>query len=256
MLGNVPINEVFYRNDGLVSPGDWVELVNAGDDPVDLAGWAFRDTQDRNLHVIGDMVLAPGEFLVLMADPEAFLLTYPECSFDPDPFQFGLSADGEVLRLYDPLGTQVDYVPYLPVAPWPEEPANDGWSLSLLSPERDNSRPESWSATPNGGTPGLPNNGEPPWSPGYSLDLERVYPNPAETSVTASVLVNPGGACVFRVFDLAGREVLNPVSTTMNAGVHSVTLDVGSLPSGLYFLQVSYAGLRRSVRFTRLNAAP
>jgi hypothetical protein len=255
-LGIVPINEVFYRNDGLISPGDWVELVNAGTDSVDLAGWAFRDTQDRNLHVIGDIILAPGDFLILMANPEAFFLTYPDCPSDPDPFQFGLSADGEILRLYNPLGVQVDYVPYLPVAPWPEEPANDGWSLSLLSPDRDNSRPESWTATPGGGTPGLTNNSDPPWSPGYSLDLQRLCPNPAGAFVTASVLVNPGGSCVFRVYDLAGREVLPPLSTTVNAGMHSVTFDVGSLPSGLYFLQVSYAGMRRAVRFTRLNGAP
>lgn len=254
--GMVPINEVFYRNDGIMTPGDWVELVNAGEDPVDLAGWSFRDTQDRNLHVIGDIMLAPGEFLVLLSDPEAFFLTYPECPFDPDPFQYGLSADGEILRLYNSLGAQVDYVPYLPVAPWPEEPANDGWSLSLLSPERDNSRPESWASTQNGGTPGLPNNSDPPWSPGFSLDLYRLYPNPTAGPITALFLVNPGGVCVFRVFDLAGREALPPICMTANAGANSVSLDTGSLPSGLYFLQVSYAGMRRSTRFTILNGGP
>lgn len=102
----------------------------------------------------------------------------------------------------------------------------------------------------------MQNNGDPPWSPGYSLDLLRLYPNPAGGSVTACVLVNPGGACVFRVFDLTGREVLPPISTIVNAGVHSLALDVGPLPSGLYFLQVSFAGMRRSIRFTRLNGAP
>lgn len=255
-MGAVTVNEIFYRDDGMFAPGDWVELVNAGGDSVDLSGWALRDTQDRNLHVMGDIVLAPGDFLVLMTDPDAFFATYPECPFDPDPLPFGLSAQGEIMRLYDPLGTQADYVPYLPVSPWPEEPANDGWSLSLLSPERDNSRPESWTATRNGGTPGMPNNSDPPWSPGFSLELFGVHPNPATTFVTARVLVNPGGACVVRVFDLAGREVLPPFPVAVNAGVHDMTVEVGSLPSGLYFLQVSFAGMRRSVGFTRLNGAP
>ncbi len=254
--GSIVINEVFYRNGDLIAPDDWVELYNAGAEAVDLGGWAFRDTQDRNLHVISDIVLDPGAYLVLRQNPEAFINTYRDCNADPDPFQFGLSAEGEILRLYDHLGNQVDYVPYLPFHPWPSEPADGGWSLALSSPERDNSDPASWTAIPDGGTPGLSNSSDPPWTPDYTLDLFSLHPNPATSFASASVLVYPGGACVLRVFDLAGREAMPPLELDLNAGTHSVAVEVEALPSGVYFLQISYAGMQRALRFIKTGGAP
>lgn len=251
--GNVVINEVFYRNGDTVRPGDWIELANPGPDPVNLGGWAFRDSQDRNLHVLGDIVLPPGGFLVLLGDPLSFYYSYPPCPVDPRPFQFGLSADGETLRLYDYLGTQVDYVPYLPVAPWPSEPAQGGWSLSLISLERDNSNPLSWGATPDGGTPGLPNGSSPPWAPGYVLSVESVAPNPASGFITVNFSATPGGACSFTVVDLAGRVVTGPTILQVTPGLHSVALDVGTLPSGLYFIAVSRAGITDTASFVKLG---
>jgi hypothetical protein len=254
--GNVIINEVFYRNGQYVRPGDWVELFNAGGNPVHLGGWAFRDTPDRNLHVIGDIILAPGEFIVLRQDPIAFFNTYPDCPVDPRPISFGLSSDGETLRLYNHLGMQADYVPYLPVSPWPEEPADGGWSLALISPERDGSKPSSWFAIPDGGTPGLPNNSAPPWAPGFDLTIERLFPNPVEHYVSVELNTKPGGECVFRVFDMAGRVVAGPVHTSLPVGQHSLALDVSRLPAGAYFFQISYAGLSRAARFIKLESSP
>lgn len=252
--GTVVINEVFYRNGDYVKPGDWIELTNAGEEPVNLGGWAFRDTPDRNLHVIGDMILLPGEFLVLREEPGPFHSTYPDChSVDPRPFQFGLSSGGEILRLYNYLGVQVDYVPYLPVPPWPTEPGDGGWSLALISPGRDGADPGSWFAVPDGGTPGLPNNAPPPWSQSFSLTVETLFPNPTSGFITAEVHISPGGPAVFRVFDLKGRLVSGPVEFEALRGVHSVAFNMTGFPPGIYFLTGAHAGMRVSGKFTLLR---
>ncbi len=254
--GDIVINEVFYRNGDYIRPGDWIELVNAGDEPVNLAGWSIRDTQDRNLLVLGDETVPAGGFLVIIGDPEAFGRFYPACPTLCKPLYFGLSAEGETLRLYDALGNMADYVPYKPVRPWPIEPAEGGWSLSLVSPERDNSLPSSWRATPNGGTPGLSNDEPPLWTPRTIFSMGGVTPNPAFDRITVRLFAPPGGPCVLRIFDLAGRVAAGPEEIAIGPAAQDFSMDIGGLPPGLYFVHAAYAGLQRSSAFVRLAGAP
>ncbi|MFI9051957.1 lamin tail domain-containing protein [Streptomyces sp. NPDC053427] len=63
----VRINEV-ESSEG--SPGDWVEIVNAGTAAVDVSGWVVKDNDDGHSYKIGkDTKLAPGAFLALDVDP-------------------------------------------------------------------------------------------------------------------------------------------------------------------------------------------
>lgn len=71
------------------TPGDWVELYNAGGAAVDLAGWTLRDNDDTHLHTIpAGTTIAAGGFVVL----------------DEASFGFGLGGADSV-RLYQPGGT-------------------------------------------------------------------------------------------------------------------------------------------------------
>lgn len=84
-------------NDG--APGDWVELHNTGDAPVDLSDFTFKDNDDSHAYVFPQgTVVAPGAFLVL------------------DELQKGSSAPGfdfglgkaDSARLFDSGGALVD----------------------------------------------------------------------------------------------------------------------------------------------------
>ena len=84
-------------NDG--APGDWVELHNTGDAPVDLSDFTFKDNDDSHAYVLPQgTVVAPGAFLVL------------------DELQKGSSAPGfdfglgkaDSARLFDSGGALVD----------------------------------------------------------------------------------------------------------------------------------------------------
>lgn len=79
---------------------DWIELFNAGDAPVSLAGWRLTDdAADPDLWTFPDVTLGAGSHLVVFAsgknrvDPAGELHT-----------NFRLSADGEYLALLEPNG--------------------------------------------------------------------------------------------------------------------------------------------------------
>lgn len=95
------LNEIVY-DDAATGLPDQVELYNAGDSDVDLAGWTISDDKrDGTGRAPEGTVLAPGEFLVLVKDVD---------------FPFGLGKGDEVV-LTDPSGTEVDAYAYENTAP-------------------------------------------------------------------------------------------------------------------------------------------
>ncbi|MEM9825989.1 MAG: lamin tail domain-containing protein [Planctomycetota bacterium] len=91
---------------------DWIEIFNAGNESLDLGGWALTDdpTEPDQWRFPATTTLGPGEFLVVFAsgkdrtDPGGNLHT-----------NFRLSADGEYLGLLTPdLAIADQYAPTLP----------------------------------------------------------------------------------------------------------------------------------------------
>ena len=86
---SVVINEVESNGDDT----DWVELMNTGDEAIDLSGYYLRDNDDsRTDRLVDGTVLAAGALMVLEG----------ETATDPD-FTFGLGGADEV-RLFAPDG--------------------------------------------------------------------------------------------------------------------------------------------------------
>jgi hypothetical protein len=86
---DVVVNEVESSGG---SPGDWVELYNAGTGTADLSGWVFKDADDTHSYVLpAGTGLAAGAYLVL----------------DEATFGFGLGG-GDSARLFDAGGNVVD----------------------------------------------------------------------------------------------------------------------------------------------------
>ncbi|NOY27691.1 MAG: hypothetical protein GXP62_17640 [Oligoflexia bacterium] len=84
---------------------DWVELFNAGDEDVDLAGWTITDDLSQpDKHVLGDLLLPAGGLLVLYADGDT--------DYGVLHLGFSLHADGEELGIYDPDGRPIDLLSY------------------------------------------------------------------------------------------------------------------------------------------------
>ncbi len=91
---------------------DWIELYNAGDLPVDLAGWSLTDEADRpSKWVFPSTNIGPGQFLIVFASGKDRRVPGHPLHTD-----FGLSASGDYLALVKP-DRQTPATEYAPAYP-------------------------------------------------------------------------------------------------------------------------------------------
>jgi hypothetical protein len=98
-LGAVVINEI------LAYPGagqsDWIELHNTTDGPIDVGGWFVSDdgADLQRYEIATGTVIGPGGYLLLVQDETFGNAGDPGCRV-----LFGLSRDGETVRLHSGVG--------------------------------------------------------------------------------------------------------------------------------------------------------
>jgi len=155
---SVVINEINYNSSDSFDPEDWVELHNPTNETIAIGLWEFKDDNDDHVFTLSEnMVLSPGQYLVLCKDADVFSELFPNVSNFVGDLGFGLSASGDLVRLFDSNGSMVDIVEYDDDDPWPTLADGSGPTLELKHPSLDNSLWENWSASDGNGTPGAMN---------------------------------------------------------------------------------------------------
>ncbi|HUF63679.1 MAG TPA: lamin tail domain-containing protein [Verrucomicrobiales bacterium] len=136
----IVINEIMFQPPSGDRSGEYIEIINRGDDPVDLSEWEFTEgvifTFNRGT------TLEPGDFLVIAASVASVSADKVAGEFDGS-----LSDSGGRIRLVDASGNLVDQVDYRPGGAWPRLAAGGGSSLELIHPDMDNSLPSAWRAS-------------------------------------------------------------------------------------------------------------
>ncbi|MEZ4702208.1 MAG: T9SS type A sorting domain-containing protein [Rhodothermales bacterium] len=79
------------------------------------------------------------------------------------------------------------------------------------------------------------------------LALYQSFPNPAHRSARIVFELEAPGPARLEVFDVLGRRVASLADGRMPAGLHEVTFETGSLPSGIYMYRLD-AGDRTATR--------
>ncbi len=98
----VMINEVAWRGSRASSADEWIELLNATDQPIDLDGWLLTDGNDLGVLLQGS--LSPHAYFLLERDDDQSV-----ADVAADVIYSGsLSDDGETLQLLDAYGIVVD----------------------------------------------------------------------------------------------------------------------------------------------------
>jgi hypothetical protein len=100
----VIINEVAWAGTLASTSDEWIELLNPGSDPIDLAGWTLTDDGDINVKLLG--LLPPGAYYLIERSDDETISNITADRIYPG----ALANDGERLRLIDPSGTEIDVV--------------------------------------------------------------------------------------------------------------------------------------------------
>jgi len=223
-------SEILY-NDTLTTTGEFLEIYNPGTEAVDLEGYSLAAAVDFSFPA-GATIPAGGTVLVAKTAANFPAATVPVYEWTDGR----LRNEGEVIHLFDANGLLVDFVRYNNHLPWPEGDSLQGRSIELVSGLLDNHFATSWKPSEEvGGTPGDVS------EPSATVVLENtlqmvVYPNPAHDVVNVAVK-GVEGACVVRVVDMMGREVLQQRMDAATA-VRQFTLTLGCIPAGQYYIVV------------------
>jgi hypothetical protein len=256
----IVINEINYNPSVEVPSEDWVELYNTGDEAIDLSGWVLRDDNDDHTFTLpsGTMIDADG-YLVLCRDAAAFAAVFPAVGSTVGSFIFGLSNNGDTVRLFDSGGVLVDVVVYDDEYPWPEASDGDGSTLSLKNPESDNGYFAHWVASTGSGTPGEQND---IYSVGVEDDagmlptvfaLGQNYPNPFN-GVTTIPFSLPGDEHVTAtVHSLTGQRVATLIDARLEPGNHVVMFRPEGLASGIYLVHITAGNFRAGRRMVYIK---
>ena len=243
------INEINYNSHNDFECGDWVEFYNPADEEIDITNWYFSDGNDAHKFIFPDGTIIPADgYLVLSDDLNAFGKFFPDVKNVIGTMDFGLSASGELIRLYDNNGILVDSLNYDDKSPWPEEADGDGHSASLISWELDNSLGRNWAASKTYGTPGAPNDflvGISEGSDNNSYGM-LIYPQPAESYVYIRLpeIVNTPK---ISIIDITGNIAV--AKTEINNSGDLIKVDISGLVSGVYFITIRDGAVKYKSRF-------
>lgn len=103
-VSNIVINEINS------SPDDWVELMNIGDNEMDLSGYEIRDNSNDHRFKFNDgTTLDSGELMVVEANTNGLIYDDQAKSYIPGEFQAAIGiGSGDAIRLYDENGQLID----------------------------------------------------------------------------------------------------------------------------------------------------
>ncbi len=222
----IVINEINYKSGSVVDANDWIELHNPNSSYLDISNWIFKDNKDSNQFLFPDGTsIEPNGYLVVVRDSADFENAFPEVTNFMGEFSFGLSSNGDAVRIYNSSLELQDEVYFLPISPWPVCANGYGPSLELLSPELDNALPLSWRCLSDYGSPGVINLATA--IDEYSREEIFIYPNPVSDYLNISGLKEDMYA---QVFDLGGELLVEKRV--------SDRLYLGGLKTGIYILRL------------------
>lgn len=133
---------------------EFLELINIGEEALDLSGARFHDGVDFQFP--DNILLQAGQRIVVAGRVESFELRYGAGVFVAGEFQGNLDNAGETVRLRDPSGENVLVFAY--EEDWHAEAISQGCSLEVLDPrngEYEIKQARQWTASRSvHGTPG------------------------------------------------------------------------------------------------------
>jgi hypothetical protein len=102
------ITEVMYDP---VRGGEWIELYNPDDAPVDLKGWKLYDGASHNISA-NALLLGAGEYIILADDKNAFVSAFSDITTTIVDIVTAFNNDGDTIILRNASGADISQMSY------------------------------------------------------------------------------------------------------------------------------------------------
>jgi len=155
-IENIIVSEINYNSKGSADAGEWVELHNTTNNNISVSQWHFQDGDDlHNYTIPAGTFIKANDYLVLANTKQKFKKIYPNVTNVVDSFNFGLSNNGEHLRLYDnKLYPKFSMNYHSENYGWPALPNGHGYTLEYNKVNNDFSDKVNWGIGCKLGSPG------------------------------------------------------------------------------------------------------
>ncbi len=233
------INEINYKSSDDFNASDWVELYNPNTSSIDISNWKIKDENDTNVFIIpdGTTINADG-YLVFVKDASDFSSVFPQITDYIGDLDFGFGGSDSV-RLFNENNILQDEVAYLSDSPWPNCADETGNTLELITPDLDNSLPQSWDCINPNGSPNAINSSSLS-ADDLSTNKVVIYPNPVQNTIYISGINGPSK---IQVYSVLGQLVIDKSITN--------SFDVSQLNHGVYYLKIIDANKQSLLSFIK-----
>ena len=234
----VQFTEINYNNElSSVNAGDWVELRNNSNLPIDITGYTFKDAKNDNVFTFPALTLNAGSYLVLNNDLALFENRHPMVENRIGTFAFGIDSE-DALRLYDASNRLITSVLFGGTNSWANKPSYEDYTLEYAYQNgyTDPNSASSWFVGCIGGSPGRAFTQCPELPTGEILNI---YPNPTQgvLQVAFDNSTNTSNLTDIFIFDIHGKLVQSK-TVFSEENVVGVQLELSELQHGVYFIRL------------------
>ncbi|MBL7014279.1 MAG: CotH kinase family protein [Candidatus Marinimicrobia bacterium] len=241
------INELLAKNDDVIVDeygeyDDWIEIVNFGENPVELDGYYLTDNSSNFTKwsfPISNIVIEPNEYLIVWTDnddEQGDLHT-----------NFKLSASGEFIALVSPDGsTIIDSITF-------------GQQTADISFGRVETDQDVWDfLTPTPGTINQSLNTIESSILALNPKLGLPYPNPFNPIVDIPFFINKKEHIQLSIINILGEHIIDLVNENKNIGTYNIQWNGSNnmneiCPSGIYFIILETESIVNSTKLVLLQ---
>lgn len=155
-LNAVEFSEINYHSDTTRNSGDWIELHNKTQSPINISGWQLQDSHIGLRYTIPNNTnLPPNGYIVLSSDLAKFNQQNPAVTNVFGNLPFNLNNNSETITLFTNIGSIAAQFTYSDSTGWPCAADGHGRTMELISTGANPNLPTSWFDGCMGGSPGI-----------------------------------------------------------------------------------------------------
>jgi hypothetical protein len=151
----IEVSEIMPNAEASIDGGDWFEIYNKTNVPVNIGGYNISDSSYFNQFQLPyDFEIPANGRVVVASDTTLFKSQYPSVTNVVGPLGFNLSNSGETIFIKNHVGAMAEQVTYSTSWPWPLGADGHGRSLEFTGYPASVDNPSDWYSGCVGGSPG------------------------------------------------------------------------------------------------------